>query len=115
MNANICEKCSHWWESFILNENDKNVLLYIGCCFEQLSNDDISKSTTINGNKYELVRTAMNDKDYCGMKNCEFENVVDIVKDEYNDLKKSIFDMDTPRECEYFAEQTIEDWNNGKV
>lgn len=55
---------------------------------------------------------AMNDKDYCGMKNDEFENVVDIVKDEYNRLKKSIFDMNTPMECEYFAEQKIEEWNH---
>lgn len=89
--------------------------MYIGCCLEQLQNDDMYKYTTINGSKYEFVRTAMNDNDYCGMKNDEFENVVDIVKDEYKELKKSIFDMNAPMKCEYFVEHKIEEWNNGKV
>ena len=114
MNANICEKCSNWWEHFRLDRNEKKALLYVGCCLEQLQNNDVYKYTEISESKYELVRTAMNDKDYCGMKNDEFENVVDIVKDEYKELKKSIFDMDTPIECEYFAEHKIEEWNNGR-
>ena len=70
------------------------------------------------GKGYEIVRNAIrrgknrdSSRTYCTRKDSYFKEVVNCVKEDYDNLKKSIISTSVPEECPYYIEQTIEEWN----
>lgn len=107
----ICGRCPYLWEQFTFIDVEKKVKLYVGCSKYPIDKDVFACREFI-GRQYELVRNATNANKHCGMRDEGFMYAVDAVRDDYDDLRKSVFNAcDVPSQCEYFVEQKMRDWN----
>ena len=117
MNIEICGKCQHWCEYFRLYDRIRMADLWIGCTMPNGPYGDIK----FRNEKYAIVRNGIRRNKMrqkgkkppsgCYNRSPIFKSISELVKDEYNALRKKFEGKPVIEECPYLAEQKIEEWN----
>ena len=110
----ICEKCRHWCEYCGLYTENRTAVLWVGCMLQYGPHSE----TTFSGVKYSALKkciagNAHGNKKPCGCYNGSptFRDVSELVRNEYDVLRKEVEGSQVSKECPYYAEQKMEEWS----
>lgn len=115
-NIRICEKCQYWCEYFGLYTENRTATLWMGCTLPE----GLYSETKFLGEKYALIKNGIRGNvirkkgkapSGCYNGSPMFKGISELVKDEYDDLRKEVEEAIVVEECPYLAEQKIEEWN----